>query len=61
MGRLTRTRPVVKVRAGVEGRVARRSDTLAVEEPLEVPGVLLISGSADGVGGRGRTWSRPSA
>ena len=36
MGRLTRTRPVVKVRAGADGRVVRRSDTLAVEEPLEV-------------------------
>ena len=39
MGRLTRTRPVTKVRAGTEdgaGRVVRRSDTLAVEEPLEV-------------------------
>ena len=36
MGRLTRTRPVVKVRTGADGRVVRRSDTLAVEEPLEV-------------------------
>jgi len=36
MGRLTRTRPVVKVRTGPDGRVVRRSDTLAVEEPLEV-------------------------
>ena len=34
MGRLTRP-PVVKVRAGADRRV-RRSDTLAVEEPLEV-------------------------
>ncbi len=36
MGRLTRTRPVVKVRTGTDARVVRRSDTLAVEEPLEV-------------------------
>src|SRR4051795_3307853 len=34
MGRITARRPVVKITVGSEGH--RRSDTLAVEEPLEI-------------------------
>src|SRR4051794_648555 len=34
MGRITARRPVVKITVGGEGH--RRSDTLAVEEPLEI-------------------------
>src|SRR3954453_19074923 len=34
MGRITARRPVVRITVGSEGH--RRSDTLAVEEPLEI-------------------------
>src|SRR3954454_13552262 len=34
MGRITTRRPVVKITVGSDGH--RRSDTLAVEEPLEI-------------------------